>query len=298
MTDTFLLFEINNYEIFICKNFKACYFVAKQKLILTGLYKIDPNNGRRMIMRKWMAMLAAALAFTTMTTVYAQKNRDARNLETDYDWNNPSGFSRDGAIYVIGTTEYGKLKLYPGERPARFGDKDIIQAQKPGDVDEIWAGMRNEGGEDSRAFTLVSGFWPSNEVWKKFTFAFKPHADGKVIIAIGRQGGHSYWSDDFKKNMVNYSSMLYGSFEIKGAKLKALTLQNENDLKAWGVTVDKKIKENSRIWPVFMKGATAPGGRTSVKLFGNLSQMIDVKKGQQVEISFYAYAGPVFNQLR
>ena len=237
-------------------------------------------------------MLVTIVIFSAMTTAYAQKD----GHHNKYDWDNP-GVNIYSKVYIRGESERGKIKVYPGEKPARFGEEDVIPA-KPGDVEEVWIPLSYAGNQTDQ-FSLSAFLTLEKDTWKKYTVAFIPQTNGKVwIVFRDKFGSFRYKNDDFQDWVTDYKSVIYGKMEGKNVKLKGVALASENDLKAWNVTIDRKNKDLARFQPVFLKGFKAPGGRTGVEVFDQLSQIVDVKKGQQVEITFYMHPGKTFKPLK
>jgi len=202
-------------------------------------------------MKKYLVMLVTAIAFCAITTVYAQ----------EYDWDNPDDFSFL-KVFITGkiidtTSKKSKqynIKLNPGKKPIRFGSEDIIPAQNPDEVEEVWLPMTNTGVPEALVFNLQGSSYLKKDTWQKFTFAFTPQTGGKVKISLGnRYGGIRFFSEHSQKYMSNWTSLVYGKMESKNVNLKGAAFASENDLKAWDVTIDKKNKELANIQPVFSK---------------------------------------------
>ena len=240
-------------------------------------------------MKKYLVILTTIIAFTA-TTVYAQKD--------GYDWANPEPMN-DLRVSISGSVsgKPTKNKVSPGHKPERFGEGNAIPAQDEDDVEEIWIPMTNQPGDTKfNEFNLWGNFWIPDNIWKKYTFAFIPLNTGKVTITIGYRTGIRTYINNDDKRLTNYVSLTFGKIEGKNVKLKGAALTGDSDLKAWNVTIDRKDKYFTKIKPVFFKGATLLDGYPGVELFSPLSQAVEVKKGQQVEITFYARSGRRFDQ--
>jgi len=258
-------------------------------------------------MKKYLVMMGIIAAFTAMTTVYAQNSK-----ASNHDWKNPVPMDRLAVVINAnsrdkkglssdGKVKFPSVKLSPGEKPERFGSENVIPSQNPGDADEVWLPLKNTGGTEESAQTyLYNLVFLEKDTWKKYTFAFIPQTDGRIEIIIGNRAGKSTYGipGATKGDLVNWGSFTYGKIEAKNLQLKGIALANEKDLKEWNATIDKKDRDFAKVQPVFLKGPKAPDGRPGVEVFSQLSQFVDVKKGQQIEISFYARPGRYFIDLR
>lgn len=194
--------------------------------------------------------------------------------EMTYNWDIPTGISSNMHIYVSGEAPTGRVPLKPGK-----GQPADASAKKSSEIQETYCKVINHGGEANRAFNLHAYPAIKQDTWNKITFSFIPTQNGKVTISIGSGTNFAYGHIAF----------------ISLAKLESssnVSLQNPNfdkNLKLWNINPpDKKNKDWKQIQSVVSRDAKAPGG-IKLKTCIPIRQTIDVKKDQEVTISFHVY---------
>lgn len=225
-----------------------------------------------------MKKLFAAL-FLSATALCTAQDHSLREV---YDLYKPDGVTKVCHISVSGDLPQGRVSMYPTPRiPEIPADENGIKT--------VYTRLVNIGSEDGRAFHMWASTPIKTDEWTRVAVSFVPRMNGKVRFFIRPE--YATRVPGFLYPTLRFMSL--AKLGAKGTKFQDM-LFDKKLTRTWNVVPFKNKSWEAKLKPEqFKKAPDAPGGKY-VKTCRDFSQVISVKKEQEVVIYFYVKAGDEF----